>query len=238
MESLRESILEKAKHKQEYDSRMNERQMQSKEGKVDSSKALDVDLVVTKSSGTESEKHNTSSRFRNDTHAEDADIKPGNDKESMVEVQLTAKNNVLAKEQQYFMQSEPIYDRYLLEKVDSNITPDSTNMGHREGEIDQNAKKCQVSCPLLAPSFDNMTTKFSNQSLENSSKESYGSNDMVHNYYQEEARKKTQDQNRILKPMKMPSARTHHTLNACTPKPRSNNQTSRNWPTSKRVRKR
>ncbi|GJX92242.1 hypothetical protein Tco_0345568 [Tanacetum coccineum] len=31
----------------------------------------------------------------------------------------------------------------------------------------------------------------------------------------------------------MPSARTHHTPNACTPKPRSYNQTSRNWPTSK-----
>ncbi|GKB22194.1 integrase, catalytic region, zinc finger, CCHC-type containing protein [Tanacetum coccineum] len=31
----------------------------------------------------------------------------------------------------------------------------------------------------------------------------------------------------------MPSARTHHTLNACTPKPRSYNQTSRNWPASK-----
>nr|GFB26373.1 hypothetical protein [Tanacetum cinerariifolium] len=31
----------------------------------------------------------------------------------------------------------------------------------------------------------------------------------------------------------MPSARTHHTANACTPKHRSNNQTSRNWPASK-----
>ncbi|GJT85889.1 hypothetical protein Tco_1067606 [Tanacetum coccineum] len=31
----------------------------------------------------------------------------------------------------------------------------------------------------------------------------------------------------------MPSARTHHTPNTCTPKPRSNNQTSRNWHASK-----
>nr|GEU89817.1 hypothetical protein [Tanacetum cinerariifolium] len=46
MKSLRESILERAKHKREYDSRMNERQMQSKEGKIDLSKALDADLVV------------------------------------------------------------------------------------------------------------------------------------------------------------------------------------------------
>ncbi|GJR89223.1 hypothetical protein Tco_0213234 [Tanacetum coccineum] len=70
-------------------------------------------------------------------------------------------------------------------------------------------------------------------SSRNSSKESYGSNDMAHNYYLEEAKKKTQDKNRNLKPRQMPSVRTHHTSNACTPKPRSYNQTSRNWPASK-----
>nr|GFA36309.1 hypothetical protein [Tanacetum cinerariifolium] len=70
-------------------------------------------------------------------------------------------------------------------------------------------------------------------SSRNNSKESYGSNDMAHNYYLEEAKKMTQDKNRNLKPGEMPSARTHHTPNTCTPKPKSNNQTSRNWPASK-----
>nr|GEX54277.1 uncharacterized mitochondrial protein AtMg00810-like [Tanacetum cinerariifolium] len=107
-------------------------QMQSKEGKIDSSKALDADLVVTEISGIESEKHDTSSRSENDTYAEDADIKPVNDKEPVVEVQLTAQNNVLVNEQQHSVQSEPIYNTYLLEKVDSNITPDSTNMSQNE----------------------------------------------------------------------------------------------------------
>nr|GEX12299.1 hypothetical protein [Tanacetum cinerariifolium] len=69
-------------------------------------------------------------------------------------------------------------------------------------------------------------------SSRNSKKESHGSNDMTHNYYLEEAKKKTQDKNRNLKSREMPSAKTHHTPNACTPKPRSNNQTSRNWPAS------
>nr|GEV47467.1 retrovirus-related Pol polyprotein from transposon TNT 1-94 [Tanacetum cinerariifolium] len=243
MESLRESILERAKHKQEYDSRMNERQMQSKEGNIDSSKALDADLVVTEISGIDSEKRDTSSRSENDTHDEDTDIKPVNDKESMVEeiytyhsgqeiytyhfgqeiytyhfgqeiytesilerakhkreydsrinerqmqskegkinsnikpvndkepmveVQLTAQNNVLANEHQHFMQFEAIYDTYLLKKVDSNITPDSTNMNHRGGEINQNAKNCQVSFSLLDPSFDNIPEKvFVNVALKN-----------------------------------------------------------------------
>ncbi|GJZ82698.1 hypothetical protein Tco_0647871 [Tanacetum coccineum] len=70
-------------------------------------------------------------------------------------------------------------------------------------------------------------------SSRNCQKESYGSNDIAHNHFLEEARKKTQDRNRNLKPREMPSARTHHTPNACTPKPRSNNQTFRNWPASK-----
>nr|GEV73298.1 hypothetical protein [Tanacetum cinerariifolium] len=70
-------------------------------------------------------------------------------------------------------------------------------------------------------------------SSRNSQKELYVSNDMAHNYYLEEAKKKTQDKNRNLKPREIPYAKTHHTPNACTPKPMSNNQTSRNWPASK-----
>ncbi|GJT76989.1 hypothetical protein Tco_1043714 [Tanacetum coccineum] len=166
MESLQELIQERAKHKREYDRRMNDRMTQSKEGKVDSSKALNAGLIVTESNETESETHVSSSRFGNDTHAEDADINSVNDKQPMAEVQLSAEHNILANEQQHFEQSESIYDTYLLEKVDRNTTPDSTDMSHRGGEIDQNAEKCQVSCPLLDPSFDNMTTKFSNQFLE------------------------------------------------------------------------
>nr|GEZ97104.1 hypothetical protein [Tanacetum cinerariifolium] len=74
-------------------------------------------------------------------------------------------------------------------------------------------------------------------SSRNSKKESYGSNDVAHNYYLEEAKKKTQDKNRNLKHMEMPSAKTHYTPNACTTKPRSNNQTSKNYPASKSCEK-
>ncbi|GKF42092.1 hypothetical protein Tco_0125434 [Tanacetum coccineum] len=59
--------------------------MQMQEGEVDKDKALDDDSVVTKSCGTKSEKHVTSSRSGNDTHAEDANIKPVNDKELVAE---------------------------------------------------------------------------------------------------------------------------------------------------------
>ncbi|GJV20691.1 hypothetical protein Tco_1369711 [Tanacetum coccineum] len=60
----------------------------------------------------------------------------------------------------------PVNDQVPFAKVDKNTTLDSTNKCHRGGKIDQNAEKCQVTCPLLDPSFDNMTTEFLNQSIE------------------------------------------------------------------------
>ncbi|GKA91231.1 hypothetical protein Tco_0813101 [Tanacetum coccineum] len=65
---------------------VNERQMQMPEGKVDTVKELDnAYVVVTDSSGTESEKQDTCSRSGNATHVEDADIRPVNDEEPMAE---------------------------------------------------------------------------------------------------------------------------------------------------------
>ncbi|GKA59558.1 hypothetical protein Tco_0758871 [Tanacetum coccineum] len=96
MESVKKSIDERALHKREYDSRVNERQMQTKERKVDTSKALDASLVVTKRSGTKSGKQYTSSRSGNDVDADNADIKHIYDEEPMAEVQLTAEYNVFA----------------------------------------------------------------------------------------------------------------------------------------------
>ncbi|GKA05582.1 hypothetical protein Tco_0684702 [Tanacetum coccineum] len=58
----------------------------------------------------------------------------------------------------------------------------------------------------------------------------YSSNDMVHNHYLEEAKKKTQEIGRNSKPSVIPYARSQSTYNNSKPKPRSNTQTSRNWP--------
>ncbi|GJV65798.1 hypothetical protein Tco_1476626 [Tanacetum coccineum] len=140
--------------------------MQSKEEKVDSSTTLDAGLVVTESNEIESERYVSSNSFGKDTHAEVAEINSVNDKQPFAEVQLTVQHDTLANEKQHYVQSEPIYDTHLLEKVDRNTIPDSTNMCHRGGEIEHNVEKYQVSCPLLDPSFANMTTEFSNQSLE------------------------------------------------------------------------
>ncbi|GJW30008.1 hypothetical protein Tco_0046883 [Tanacetum coccineum] len=144
MESVKKSIDERAKHKQEYNSWVNKRQMQTTEDKVDSSKALDASLVDTESSGIALKEQDTSSRLENDAHANDADIKPIYDEEPMAEVQTTAKINIFATRQQ-------------------RIEPPEFN---NEGEVDQNAKQCHDTCLLPAKLTDNQTTELSNQSLE------------------------------------------------------------------------
>ncbi|GJT78492.1 hypothetical protein Tco_1045217 [Tanacetum coccineum] len=64
----------------------------------------------------------------------------------------------------------------------------------------------------------------------------FSSNDMVHNHYLDEARKKTPERDRNSKTSVMPSARIQTTADDSKPKPRSNNQTSRSLPVSKSSR--
>ncbi|GKF42665.1 hypothetical protein Tco_0126007, partial [Tanacetum coccineum] len=80
--------------------------MQTTEDKFDSSKALDASLVDTESSGTALKEQDTSSRFGNDAHADDVDIRPIYDEVPMAKVQTTAKINIFAIEQQHTKQPE------------------------------------------------------------------------------------------------------------------------------------
>ncbi|GKA56395.1 hypothetical protein Tco_0755467 [Tanacetum coccineum] len=154
MANVKKFVAKRTHHKRQYDRRMKERQMQSRESKIVLSKALDASLVVTECSGTKSNKHITSSSSGTYiTHVVDADIRPVNDQVPSAEVYLTTQHNLLANVQQHTNQSEPSYDTYLLEKVNSNTTPDSTNMFHRGGEIDQDTEHDQVKSPLLKVEF-------------------------------------------------------------------------------------
>nr|GEW67212.1 hypothetical protein [Tanacetum cinerariifolium] len=71
------------------------------EEKVDTSKALDVSLVNTESSGINSKEYDTSRRSGNDAHDDDADIRPIYDEEPTI-----AKINVFAIGQQHSEQPE------------------------------------------------------------------------------------------------------------------------------------
>ncbi|GKB70026.1 hypothetical protein Tco_0931438 [Tanacetum coccineum] len=58
----------------------------------------------------------------------------------------------------------------------------------------------------------------------------FSSNDMVHNHYLDEARKKTQERDRNLKTSVMPSARFQSTVDGSKLKPRSTNHSTRSLP--------
>ncbi|GJS28228.1 hypothetical protein Tco_0488848 [Tanacetum coccineum] len=108
MGDVKKSVAERTHHQRQYDRRVNKRQMHTQKSKVDTGKALDADLVVTKSSGTESEVQDESSRSGNDTDTDDADIRSIYDKEPMTEVQLTTECNIFAMRQQHTEQPEII----------------------------------------------------------------------------------------------------------------------------------
>nr|GEZ22802.1 hypothetical protein [Tanacetum cinerariifolium] len=270
-----ELILERAKHKREKDRRVNDRMMQSKKRKVNSSKALDAGLVVTESNETELERYVLSSRFGNDTHTDYAYINSVNDKQPMAE------NEKFHKENKHLKQTyKDLYDSIKKTRVQTKDHNDlliaqinSKPAENADLKAQIHEKVCEnvaLKNELRKLKGNNVDTKFVNHqswgnpfynhletittyyfpkvkkyviakphhvivpgSSRNSSKESYGLNDLAHNYYLKEARKKTQGKIRNLKIREIPFARTHHTPNACTPKPRSNNQTSRNWPASR-----
>nr|GEY71217.1 hypothetical protein [Tanacetum cinerariifolium] len=92
MESVKKSIDKRELHKREYDSWLKERQMQTIEEKVDMSKALDANLVDTKSNGIESEKQDISNKSRNDIDADDADIRPIYNEEQWLRWKQTGRN--------------------------------------------------------------------------------------------------------------------------------------------------
>ncbi|GJY77368.1 hypothetical protein Tco_0482484 [Tanacetum coccineum] len=54
MGNIKKSVAERTRHQRQYARRVNKRQMQTQESKIDTGKAVDDDLVVTESSRTES----------------------------------------------------------------------------------------------------------------------------------------------------------------------------------------
>ncbi|GKC27922.1 hypothetical protein Tco_1035216 [Tanacetum coccineum] len=106
--NVKKSIAERTHHQRQYERRVNKRQMQTQESKIDMGKALDADLVDTESIRTDSTVQDDSSRSGNDTDADNADIRPIYDKEPMGEVQLTAECNIFAIGQQHTEQPEII----------------------------------------------------------------------------------------------------------------------------------
>ncbi|GKC66257.1 hypothetical protein Tco_1098855 [Tanacetum coccineum] len=70
---------------------------------------------------------------------DDTDISPSYDTEPMVEVPYSAEYNVFAVESQHSEQPESISNTCVVEMVDRNVIPDSSNMCINDDQTDQNA---------------------------------------------------------------------------------------------------
>ncbi|GJS22086.1 hypothetical protein Tco_0450718 [Tanacetum coccineum] len=200
------------------------------------------------------------------------------------QVQNHDENDVFANVRRHSEQPESINDTYVLEKDDSNVIPDSSNICTNDNQVDQNAAECVDERAALANLIANLTLdmeenktvlkqlKKANASLtkkmkkckthwmslvglgENlpqirkqavrntnviapgpsrncpkhvshqSPREKVGSNDMVHNYYLEKAKKSAQlqkDKEVNGKPSMIDPTRLPNTANGCKPKPRN-----------------
>ncbi|GJT10098.1 hypothetical protein Tco_0857140 [Tanacetum coccineum] len=106
--NVKKHVAERTRHQRQYDRRVNKRQLQTQESKIDPGKAENNGLVVMESNGTESEVQGDSNMSGNDTDVDDTDIRPIYDEEPVVEVQLTVECNIFAIRQQHTEQPKII----------------------------------------------------------------------------------------------------------------------------------
>ncbi|GKC32644.1 hypothetical protein Tco_1039938 [Tanacetum coccineum] len=78
------------------------------------------------------------------------------DAEPLEKVQSDTEYNVFANERQYSRQPESINDTYVVEKVDSNVIPDSSDICDNDDQADQNAEDCEDECVVLANLIANL----------------------------------------------------------------------------------
>ncbi|GKB58198.1 hypothetical protein Tco_0914384 [Tanacetum coccineum] len=73
------------------------------------------------------------------------------------QVQNDDEYNMFANERQHYEQPKSINDTYVLEKDDSNVTPNSSNMCNNDNQADQNATKYDDERAALANLIANLT---------------------------------------------------------------------------------
>ncbi|GJS52963.1 hypothetical protein Tco_0626325 [Tanacetum coccineum] len=210
-------------------------------------KAVDDDLVVTGSSGTESEVQDDNNKPGNDTDAEDADIRPIYDKEPMAET-IEQKTSLLANNADLKAQIQ--------EKKSVLQSPRKQSVVRQPNAF--KSERPQMSKPRFAYKVDVnnnlsrlvtqhyfltrrefVSAKPDHMIASSESRDSsknmprFSSNNMVHNLYLDEARKKTQERYRNSKTNVIPSARFQSTADGSKPKPRSTNHSTRSFPVSK-----
>nr|GEU31414.1 hypothetical protein [Tanacetum cinerariifolium] len=191
------------------------------------------------SNGTESEVQDESNKSENDTDADDADIRLVYDGEPMAEIQMTVKLSNLLKEIQENVFATATLKNKLRKVTGNSVDTKFTKTSILRKPSLQSLKNQSVVRQMIAfkserPRISKPWNSLKNMSRSNP-KNFCSSNGMVHNQYLEEAKKKAQlqERSRNSNTSVMPSARLQNIANSSKHKPRSTNQTTRNWPASK-----
>nr|GEW34896.1 hypothetical protein [Tanacetum cinerariifolium]GEW35651.1 hypothetical protein [Tanacetum cinerariifolium] len=191
MEYVKKSIDKRAVYKRDYDSRVNERQMQTTKKKFDTSKALDASLVDTESSRTESKEQDTSSRSRNEAHADDADIRPIYDEEPMAEENKTLKKHYKELSDSIkIKRGKPVLRPHINQSVVRQPTAfkserPTMSKPRFASQVDVNNDLSKpVTTHYLPKEKESACVKPNHMIASSSSR--YSSNDMVHNHYLED----------------------------------------------------
>nr|GEX70282.1 actin-binding, cofilin/tropomyosin type [Tanacetum cinerariifolium] len=164
LESVKKLVDESVQLKREYDSWVNERQMQTTEEKVDTSKAFDASSVDTKCSRTESKELDTSSKSRNDAHDDGADIRPIYDEEPMAEVQTTAKIDVFAIGQQYTEQPEFNNEGEIPEHSYQSLESENSCLKKAVAQFQKDFSRLEAHCVNLELKYQNQVLNKGRQS--------------------------------------------------------------------------
>ncbi|GJZ47639.1 hypothetical protein Tco_0601471 [Tanacetum coccineum] len=231
----------------------------TQESKIDTGKAVDNGLVVMESNGIESTVQDDNSRSGNDTDTDDADIRPIYDKEPMAEIQekvfaIAALKNDLRKLKGNSVDTKfdktSVLGKPVLQSPRNQSVVRQPNAFKSERpkmskqrfasqvDVNNNLSK-SVTQHYLPKKREFVFTKpdhmIASSESRNSSKNMpiFSSNDMVHNHYLDEAKKKTQERDRNSKTSVTHSARFKSTADDSKLKPRNNNQTPRSLHVSK-----
>nr|GEZ08597.1 hypothetical protein [Tanacetum cinerariifolium] len=263
LESVKKSIDERVQLKREYDSWVNKRQMQITEEKVDTSKSLDASSIDTESSRTESKEQDTRSRSGNahDDDADIRHIydeEPMVEVQMTAEINVFAIGQQHTEQPEFNKEGEVVQNTEECHDTWKPMSQPHRNQSAVRQPTSFKSERPRISKPRYDSQVDvhndlskPVTTHYLPKEREAASTKphhmiAYGnsrislkniprfsSNDMVHNHYLEEAKKRKQECSRNSEPSLIPSVRSKSTVNGSNPMPRINNQTSRNWPASK-----
>ncbi|GJR89799.1 hypothetical protein Tco_0213810 [Tanacetum coccineum] len=165
MNSIEQCIIERASHEQELKmtlKRLSERQLQIQQCKVQEVQSSVTSSGDETSSGIvsdeEIDKHKLEAHYS--YMAKNQEVSPeesSSTSQPLEQVQNHDENDVFANVRRHSEQPESINDTYVLEKDDSNVIPDSSNICTNDNQVDQNAAECVDERAALANLIANLT---------------------------------------------------------------------------------